>query len=146
MKIYAIRDNLIDYFMQPFAAPDDRAVLAAIATQINTQGNMNDIAQAPHYFEVWKLGEVTDQGNIVPGREKIANCSSLIRTGLRGDNAPEPREGPAGRPVIRSTEPPERTSQPTSADPSAIPGAPPSQALQGDKPHPEPGRSTTQPH
>lgn len=86
MKIYAIKDRLIDYFMAPFAAPGDKEVLAALATRVNQQldGQTNDaIIQAPHHFEIWRLGEVNEGGHLSANREFIADCSSLIRGGIR---------------------------------------------------------------
>lgn len=83
MKIYAIRDRLIDYYMQPFVGPDDKPVLASVAKLVNTGDPQSDIAQAPHHFEVWKLGEVTEDGHLVPDRELVADCSSLVRPGIR---------------------------------------------------------------
>lgn len=83
MNIYAIRDRLIDYYMQPFVGPDDKNVLAAVARTIN-QGEMtSDIAQAPHHFEVWRLGRVTEDGHIDVSKEFLADCSSLVRGGIR---------------------------------------------------------------
>lgn len=82
IKLYAIRDRLIDYYMQPFAAPGDKEVLAAVARNVNS-GDQSDIQQAPHHFEVWQLGYVTEEGNLVAERQLIADCSSLIRGGIR---------------------------------------------------------------
>lgn len=107
MKIYAIRDRLINYFMAPFAGPDTHTdILAAVAVQVNS-GNTDAIAEAPHHFEIWTLGEVQEDGTLVPKREFIADCSSLIRTGIRrgvatpsGNRPPDSpekeRRGPEG--------------------------------------------------
>ena len=95
MKIYAIRDRLLDYYMQPFAGPEDKAVLASIARMINTQGEQSDIAQAPHHFEVWELGSIDEEGHINPTRKLIADCSSLVRPGIRErDTRGRPEDGP----------------------------------------------------
>jgi len=83
MKIYAIRDRLIDYFMQPFVGPEDKAVLASVARLVNQGEVTSDIAQAPHQFEVWSLGQVTDDGHLVPERQYLGDCSSLVRPGRR---------------------------------------------------------------
>ena len=91
--------------MQPFAAPSDKEVLAAVSRTINS-GETSDIAQAPHHFEIWQLAEVQEDGHIEPKRELIADCASLVRRDLRngrhtanpeatGD--PEAHRGPAGR-------------------------------------------------
>jgi len=110
MKIYAIRDRLIDYLQHPFFGPDDKNVLASVARLVNQGEITSDIAQAPHQFEVWSLGHVTQDGHVVAERTYIADCSSLVRVGIRGagqppgpgpqETAPEGRGGPpgAGRP------------------------------------------------
>jgi len=107
MKIYALRDKLINYFMLPFAAPSDADVLAGIAQQVNTQESMSAIAQAPHHFEIWKLGEVDDQGHITPKKELLADANSLIRENIRPkpiertnqmEHAAIGSESPHGRP------------------------------------------------
>lgn len=91
MKIYAVRDRMIDYFLQPFAAPDDKNVLAAIARQVNHQESTDAIAQTPHHFEIWRLGQVEEDGTLTPGKEFIADASSLIRGGVRGATEDQPR-------------------------------------------------------
>lgn len=91
MKIYAVRDRLIDYFMQPFIGPDDKNVLASVARLINQGEVTSDIAQAPHQFEVWKLGEIGEDGHITAEKAYLADCSSLIRPGIRERGA-----GPGG--------------------------------------------------
>lgn len=96
MKIYAIRDRLLDYYMQPFAGPDDKPVLASIAKMINAQGEQSDIAQAPHHFEVWELGTIDEEGHINPTRKLLADCNSLVRPSLR---APDHPRGPEDDPT-----------------------------------------------
>lgn len=88
MKIYAIRDRLVDYFMTPFAAPETKPVMAALATTINS-GDHSDIATNPHHFELWQLGQVQEDGHITPSREFICDLSSLIRPGVRPRRAGE---------------------------------------------------------
>lgn len=85
MKIYALRDRLLDYFLVPFVAPSDNDVKAALAQRINTtRGDIEDaLIQAPHHFELWQLGGVEEDGNIVPKLDFLADCSSLIRRGVR---------------------------------------------------------------
>ncbi|QXP08024.1 MAG: nonstructural protein [Arizlama microvirus] len=125
MKIYAIRDRLLDYYMQPFAGPEDKAVLASIARMINTQGEQSDIAQAPHHFEVWELGEIDDEGHINPTRKLIADCSSLVRPNIRErDQRRSAEDSPTaeiGRGTPPSTYPDARAAQrpPQAAPPAA---------------------------
>lgn len=83
MKIYAVRDRLIGYFMQPFVGPDDKNVLASVARLINQNEVTSDIAQAPHQFEVWRLGRVEEDGTIVPDKEYLQDCSALVRRDIR---------------------------------------------------------------
>ena len=82
MKIYAIRDRLIDYYLQPFAGPDEKNVLAAISQQVNGKGD-SAIEAAPQHFEIWELGTVDETGHITPTRRLIADCASLIRPDIR---------------------------------------------------------------
>lgn len=92
MRIYALRDRLMDYWQQPFAGPNDKAVMQALARSVNNGDTTNDIAQAPHQFELHQLGEVTEDGHIVPQRRFICDCSSLIRANLRSQPGPEHAE------------------------------------------------------
>lgn len=99
MRIYCVRDRLIDYFMTPFAAPEDKAVLQSLSNAINNPGATDAIAQAPHQFEIWKLGHVTENGHLVPEREYLGDCSSLVRARVRnpgtsGERQAAPTAGP----------------------------------------------------
>ncbi|QXP08205.1 MAG: nonstructural protein [Arizlama microvirus] len=109
MKIYAIRDRLINYFMQPFVGPDDKSVLASVARLVNTGEVTSDIAQAPHQFEVWTLGHVTEEGHLVPEREYLGDCSSLVRN-VRGRT--EPGAETVGHPEISRHRAPESLGEP----------------------------------
>lgn len=81
MKIYAIKDRLIGYFLVPFIAPSDKEIMAGISHEINRPDNYAAIAQSPHHFEIYTLGEIDDEGNITVRKEFICDCGSLIRTG-----------------------------------------------------------------
>lgn len=108
MKIFALRDRLIDYYMTPFAAPEDRQVMAAIATNINSdQGPHNaDIKSNPHQFEIWCLAEVKEDGHIEPEKYLVCNCAQLIRRSVReaplagAAEATGPANGSAGTPRL----------------------------------------------
>ncbi|QXP08145.1 MAG: nonstructural protein [Arizlama microvirus] len=123
MKIYAIRDRLIDYFMQPFVGPDDKSVLASVARLVNTGEVTSDIAQAPHQFEVWCLGNVSDDGHLVPEKQYLADCHSLIRGGIRRNPPSEPGMGTPEHPEISRHRAPEDTG--------GANGHPPGSPLQG---------------
>jgi len=92
MKVFAIKDRLIDYFMQPFVAHDEKGVMAAIANVINTEPYKDAIAQAPHHFEIWRLGEVDENGHLHTSKELIAGCESLIRPPVDAGRSLESRE------------------------------------------------------
>lgn len=130
IKIYAIRDRLIDYFMQPFVGPDDKTVLASVARLVNQGDITSDIAQAPHQFEVWKLGDVAEDGTLVPEKQYLQDCSSLIRPDL-------PRTGGAGNqapthPAISRHRPPEDLGGGNGADPGPVQAQAP--ATPGERP------------
>lgn len=106
MKIYAIRDRMLDYFQPPVCVNRGEDLLAAIAKSINGVGEAkNELAQAPDHYEVWRIGEVDDQGHIKPEREFIINCSQLIRGGVwkrQPGAAGLDAEAPGGRTEMRS--------------------------------------------
>lgn len=82
MNIYAIRDRLIDYFMQPFAAHSDKDVLNSLANMLSRENSNDPVAQAPHHFEIWKLCEIDQDTGWVTGKpDFLADCSTLVRTG-----------------------------------------------------------------
>jgi len=79
MRIYTIRDRLIDYYNAPFVAPNDKEAMAGVAMGINHPESTNAIAQAPHHFELYRLGDVTEEGTIVPNKEFLLDCAALVR-------------------------------------------------------------------
>jgi len=70
---------MIDYFMVPFAAPNDNEAMAGIAHEVNREESQGAIQQAPHHFELYSLGEIDDNGIIFPKKELVCDCSSLVR-------------------------------------------------------------------
>lgn len=123
MKIYAIRDRLIDYFMQPFVGPDDKNVLAAVARTINQGEITSDIAQAPHHFEVWSLANITDTGHIEEDRYLIQDCSSLVRRGIRTSHDTGAAEAPGAE--ISRHRGPESLGGANGAEPGSVQEPPP---------------------
>lgn len=96
-QLYAVRDRLIDYFMKPFAAPNDKEVLASLAVAINQGEGNSALEQTPHHFEIWRLGSVTETGDLRPGKELLATCDSLVRGSIRRGSesgAPKPPIAP----------------------------------------------------
>lgn len=135
MRIYAIRDRLLDYYQQPFIAQDDKPVLGAISNQLHNGANI-DWQNAPHHFEIWRLGKVTQEGYIEQDRELLATLDSLIRPDLRQPNR-KPRETESEIPPGRSPrtagverEDPYPEDHPAQNTPHATPGAT-TQARQG---------------
>jgi len=97
LKLYTIRDRLIDYFMQPFPGPSDHQVKAAVAANVNEGGN-HAIHAAPHQFELWRLAEIDEKtGKITPNPEYLCDLSSLVRGDLR-------RAGIAGDGTVQGPE------------------------------------------
>lgn len=72
---------MIGYFMQPFIALSDEQVQASISADISRPENKTAIASAPDQFQVWRLGEIDDEGDVTTGKVLICNCVSLIRVG-----------------------------------------------------------------
>lgn len=107
MKIYAIKDRLLEYFQQPFVGQSDKQVMAALSTAINNQEQVSAISQAPHHFELYELGEVDeDTGHIKAHLSLLADCASLVRRGVRRAAEAEPGTGANGTPPDSRTRPP----------------------------------------
>jgi len=90
MRLYAIRDRLLDYFLQPFIGPSDRQVKAAVADNVNNQESQHAVSKAPHQFELWRLAFIDETTGQVEGeREYLCDLNSLVRGGIRegGDAA-----------------------------------------------------------
>jgi len=111
-NLYALRDRLLNYYMQPFAAPTDQDAQAAISFNINAKEIRDAVSQAPHHFEVWRLAKI-EEGDIYPSKEFLCDCSSLVRNSIRDDlagsqraaGATEPNEGnPRSAPSARGAE------------------------------------------
>lgn len=83
MKIYALRDRLLNYYHQPFFTPGDKEALVAVSNTINNGDPNSAVAKTPHHFEVFRLGEIDEEGNIQAGKEFLADASSLVRDNLR---------------------------------------------------------------
>jgi len=113
VKIYALRDKLIDYYMTPFAAQTDKDVLGGIANAVNNQEENSAISKAPHHFEIWCIGHVTEAGEIVPDKYLIADASSLVRP-----TGQEKRDHKVGGPLNGSQRPIERASETAGTQPA----------------------------
>lgn len=129
MKIYAVRDRLIHYFMTPFCGADDKQVLAGLANHINNpEGTYDAIKQAPHHFEIWKLGEVQENGLITSKIDFLADCSSLVRASVRsttdaGTGADAPARGRRPQPPGGGRAGADTEHRPTENAAPATPGA-----------------------
>jgi len=105
LKLYALRDRLLDYYKQPFLGPGDKTVMASLANMINNEGD-SDFVQAPHHFELWTLAEVHESGEVIAAKEFICDCAGLVRKNLRDPGEPGD--------YTRETTPPRRTAPPSS--------------------------------
>lgn len=89
MKMYAVRDRLIDYFLQPFFAPSDAQALAAVGGTINDEASTHAITLHPEHFEIYRIAEFNENtGQIGGDREFIQDAASLVRGGIRGTGEP----------------------------------------------------------
>lgn len=127
---------MLNYFMVPANfAINDSAAMSSLADLVNGDTS-NAITQAPHHFELWRLGEInTETGSLTEDKEFLADCSSLIRSGIRRKTSEQRPDSQAGSPVNGSESPSERTSGTTRTDPSAIPRKAPGEAQQGEIQH-----------
>lgn len=79
LGIYAVRDRLLDHLMHPFIGANDKMVMQGLSELINNKEVTHAIAQAPHHYELHKLGEIDEDGNVSAKRELICDASTLIR-------------------------------------------------------------------
>lgn len=110
----------MDYFMQPFIGPDDKPVIAGVAEQINN-GEIHAINRTPHYFEIWRLGEINEEGEVTATKELIADCGSLVRGSVR--EQPAPGDKALHRATGGQQGAPSGSAGKTDADPGSAEGA-----------------------
>lgn len=96
MKIYSIKDIMLEYFQTPFCAENTNEVMASLSNLVNRIGENHVYAQAPHHYQLWQVGLFTDDGHLSPEREHICDLNSLIRSDLR-TREPEPGRDPETR-------------------------------------------------
>lgn len=79
MKLYALRDRLIGYYLQPFTGFSDDNVKASLAETINGE-NSHALTKSPHHFELFALAEIDQEtGVVVPKVEFLCECTALVR-------------------------------------------------------------------
>lgn len=83
MKLFSLRDNLINYFMTPFCAPSEREAMAAVSAAVNREGSDDAIAATPSHFELWELGSVDPEGVVTASKQLVCSCNSLKRPSER---------------------------------------------------------------
>lgn len=88
MKLYALRDRALAYFLRPFIADSHFQVLASLSETINSE-TITPIQAAPHHYELWQLAEVNEETGHVTGKpEFIQDCASLVRERIRPRGEP----------------------------------------------------------
>lgn len=101
MKMYAVRDRLLDYYMTPFFAEGDKPVMHTLSKIINGESE-HAFSQAPQHFELWALAEIDDTtGEITDAKKLLCECNSLVRHSIRDTpklERDEPAPTPPGRP------------------------------------------------
>lgn len=88
MNLYAIYDRMIDYFMPPFIGPSDNQVKASLAEAVNNQETKSALTTNPHHFEIWRLAEIEETGEVKPSKEYLADAASLVRERVRSTGKP----------------------------------------------------------
>lgn len=96
MNVYAIRDRLLEYFLDPFVAAHDKAVMHSLSNLINNGANENHaVAQAPQHFELWRLAEIDQNTGSCKGPPSfLCEASSLVRPGVRENRVQAAAGGP----------------------------------------------------
>jgi len=141
MHLYAIRDRLIDYYLQPFCGQNDKAITAALAETINGERS-HAIQQAPHHFELYKLADIDEEtGAVTPNKVFVADCASLVRDIVRTTRTTG-TDTPA-LPTGRRADSPGRSDKPDHADAGALQADTPATPGERTGTHQEPRRSLT---
>lgn len=85
---------MVDWFIQPpFFANSDQQAAASLAETVNGESK-HAIVQAPHHFELHRLGEIDETtGRITESKEFLGDCSSYIRRDIR-PSSPEAGRDP----------------------------------------------------
>lgn len=99
MKLYALRDRMLAYFLRPFVADSHFQVLASLSETINSDKETT-IQAAPHHFELWCLAEIDEETGRVTGTpEFLQDCAGLVRERIRprGESAGQPPSTPTRR-------------------------------------------------
>jgi len=141
---------MLNYWLTPICADNDTAMMHSLSTIVNNQQSNHAITQAPHHYDLYLLGEVTEDGGIKPKKEWICEASHVIRT-----RAPGPDDANLRRPFGRAMATPAQDApgasatgerQPSDADRATrdangvyrAPGAPGArrEGLRGDDPPP----------
>lgn len=85
MKLYAVRDRLLEIFQQPFVAHSDSQVMSSLAKVVNSQEEGNVITATPGDFELWSLAEIEEEtGRVKADPKFLANCARFVRGSVRG--------------------------------------------------------------
>lgn len=148
MKIYGIRDRLLDYYVQLFLADNDKVTLSTTAEAVNGERG-HAIEKAPHHFEIWRLGNIDEKGDVTPDKEYICDCSSLVREPSRPGRGLDRRESRPDRqapgdhartgPIETRQGPPAVVGQHPTAETEAAPQGSPSAPGRGTETHSGPG-------
>lgn len=85
MKLYAVRDRLLEIFQQPFVAHSDSQVMSSLAKVVNSQEEGNVITATPGDFELWSLADIEEEtGRVKADPKFLANCARFVRGSVRG--------------------------------------------------------------
>lgn len=105
MKIYCVHDRLINYWLTPIAADSDAAMKHSLSQVVNNTESMHAVTQAPHHYDLYQLGEVTEDGSLKAKKEFICSAADLIRS--RGSYNDQRNQGrvPTGNAVAADGRP-----------------------------------------
>lgn len=79
LKIYSIRDAMVEAFLQPFFSPTDGAAIRSVIAAVNDP--KHEFHNHAKDYSLWCLGEYEDgSGSLVPEVpiRHLVNCIELI--------------------------------------------------------------------
>lgn len=102
LTIYALKDKLLEHFMQPFMSPGEKEAMSALSTLINDEESKHAATQSPRDFALYQLGHVTEEGQVYGDFRIVCEAAGLVRDRVR--NRPAPTDSALPRAVELSAE------------------------------------------
>lgn len=80
MKIFSVRDNVVQAFLQPFFSPNSGSAIRSLQEVVNDPNHT--FAKTPADFSLYELGDYDDSNGIITAIEpnRLLTLSDLVKT------------------------------------------------------------------